>query len=95
MPFFLFMLYWSCHWIGHIHSTWLPSSASVSGTFSWFGAGICVGALVEARHLSNVGIELLYLRYKLTYLDALGLLKYISDIVLFLLATLMGNTVSR
>jgi hypothetical protein len=32
MPF-LFMLYWSYHWIGHIRSIWLPSSASVNGVF--------------------------------------------------------------
>ncbi len=49
------------------------------------GAGICVGAVVEAQHLSNVGIELLYSMYKLTYVNALGLLKYIGDVALFLL----------
>ena len=44
-------------------------------------------AVVEAWHLSNVGIELLYSTYKLTYIDALWLLKYIScDVVLFLLS---------
>jgi hypothetical protein len=40
-------------------------------------AGICVWAAVEARHLSDVGIELLYTPYKLAYVDALGLPKYI------------------
>ncbi len=54
-----------------------------------------MGAVVEAWHLGNVGIELLYTTYKLTYADALGLLKYIGDIVLFLLCHVMGNTVSR
>jgi hypothetical protein len=44
-----------------------------------------MGAVVEAWHLGDVGIELLYTTYKLTYVDALGLLKYIGDIVLFLL----------
>ncbi len=51
-----------------------------------FGAGIGVGAVVEAWHLSNVGIELLYSTYKLTYVDMLWLLKYICDVVLFLLS---------
>ncbi len=41
------------------------------------GAGICIGAVVEARHLGDVGIELLYKTYKLTYGGALGLLKFI------------------
>ncbi len=76
MPF-LFMLYWSCHWIGHICSTWLPSSASVQNVLR-LGAGICVGAVVEAWHLGNVGIELLYRTYKLTYVDMLGLLNSLS-----------------
>ncbi len=43
-------------------------------------------AVVEAGHLRDVGIELLYSTYKLTYADALGLLKYIRDVVLFLLS---------
>ncbi len=43
-------------------------------------------AVVEAGHLCDVGIELLYSTYKLTYVDALWLLKYIRDIVLFLLS---------
>ena len=41
------------------------------------GAGIQVWAVVEARHLHDVGIELLYSPYKLMYVDALWLLKYI------------------
>jgi hypothetical protein len=44
-----------------------------------------MGAVVEAWHLGDVGIELLYSTYKLMYVDALGLLKYIGDIVLLLL----------
>jgi hypothetical protein len=32
MPF-SFMLHWFCHWIGHMHSTWLPSSASMNRIF--------------------------------------------------------------
>jgi hypothetical protein len=55
------------------------------------GAGICVGAVVEAWHLGNVGIELLYMTYKLTCDDVLGLLKYIGDIVFFLLCCLDGE----
>jgi hypothetical protein len=50
-----------------------------------------MGAVVEAWHLGNVGIELLYMTYKLTYVDALGLLKYIGDIVLFLLFRVDGE----
>jgi hypothetical protein len=49
-----------------------------------FGAGIGMWAVVEARHLSNVGVELLYAPYELAYNDALWLLKYICDVVLFL-----------
>jgi hypothetical protein len=48
-------------------------------------------AVVEARHLSNVGIELLYTPYELVYIDALWLLKYICDIVLFLLSRVDGE----
>jgi hypothetical protein len=50
-----------------------------------------VGTEVKVRHLSNVGIELLYTAYKLTYIDALGLLKYIGDIVPFLLCRVDGK----
>jgi hypothetical protein len=48
-------------------------------------------AVVEAWHLGIVGIELLYTMYKLTYVDALGLLKYICDIVHFLLSCVDGK----
>ncbi len=47
-------------------------------------------AVVEAWHLSNGDIELLYMPYKLAYVDALWLLKYIRDIVLFLLSRVDG-----
>jgi hypothetical protein len=50
-----------------------------------------MGAVVEAWHLGNVGTELLYTTYKLMYVDALGLLKYIGDIVLFLLSCIDGK----
>jgi hypothetical protein len=55
------------------------------------GAGICIGAVVEARLLSNVGIKLLYSTYNLTYIDVLGLLQYIQDVVLFLLCCIDGK----
>ena len=50
-----------------------------------------MGAVIEAWHLGNVGIELLYTMYKLTYIDTLGLLKYIGDLVLFLLSCVDGK----
>jgi hypothetical protein len=50
-----------------------------------------MGAVIEAWHLGNVGVELLYMTYKLTYVDLLGLLKYIGDIVLFLLSCIDGK----
>jgi hypothetical protein len=53
------------------------------------------GYVVEAWHLGNAGIELLYTTYKLTYVDVLGLLKYIGDIDFSCLAALMGNAVRR
>jgi hypothetical protein len=43
--------------------------------FLGLGAGIGMRAVVEARHLGDVGIELLYKTYKLMYIDALGLLQ--------------------
>ncbi len=56
-----------------------------------FCAGVHVGAVEEARHQSNVGIELLYSTYKLMYIDALALLKYVGDVVLFLLCCVDGK----
>jgi hypothetical protein len=41
------------------------------------GAGIHDGAVVEARHLRDVGVELFYTTYKLMHIDVLGLLKYV------------------
>jgi hypothetical protein len=55
------------------------------------GAGIGIGAVEEAWHLCDVGVELLYTPYKLAYIDALGLLKYILDVVLFLLSSIDGK----
>jgi hypothetical protein len=48
-------------------------------------------ALEQAWHLGSVGVELFYRAYKLTYIDVLGLLKYIGDIVLFLLSCVNGK----
>jgi hypothetical protein len=58
------------------------------------GAGICIGVVVEARHLGNVGIELLYMTYKLMHIDALGLLKYIQDVVLFFVRLLRPQSLT-
>ncbi len=44
IPFSL-KLFCSCHWIGHILSTWLPSSASVNRTFSGLVAALNLGLL--------------------------------------------------
>jgi hypothetical protein len=55
------------------------------------GAGVCIGAVEEAQHLGNVGVELLYTVYKLRHVDALGLLKYVRDVVLFLLSCVDGK----
>ncbi len=49
------------------------------------------GAVVEAWHLRNVGIELLFMPYELMYIDKLGLLKYIGNVVLFLLGSIDGE----
>ena len=48
-------------------------------------------AVVEARHLRDVGIELHYTPYKLMYVEALWLLKYVRDVVLFLLRRVDGE----
>ncbi len=59
------------------------------------GAGIGLGAVVEAWHLGNVGVELLYRTYKLTYIDVLGLLKSMVTQYFSCSAALMGNAVRR
>jgi hypothetical protein len=48
-------------------------------------------AVVEAWHLSDVSVELLYTPHELAYIDALWLLKYICDVVLFLLSRVDGK----
>jgi hypothetical protein len=50
-----------------------------------------VWAVVEARHLRDVGVELLYSPYKLKYVDSLWLHKYVQDVVLFLLSHVDGE----
>jgi hypothetical protein len=55
------------------------------------GVGVCIGAVEEAQHLGNIGIELLYMTYKLTPVDMLGLLKYVRDVLLFLLSCIDGE----
>jgi hypothetical protein len=58
-------------------------------------SGIGTWAVVEAWHLCNVGIELLYTTYKLTHADMLGLLEHVGEVSLSCSAALMGNTVRR
>jgi hypothetical protein len=55
------------------------------------GDGVRVGAVVETRHLGDVGVELLYTTYKLTHIDTLGLLKYVQDLDIFLLSYINGK----
>jgi hypothetical protein len=59
------------------------------------GAGVCIEAVVEVRHLGDVGVELFYTTYELMHVDALGLLKYVQDVVLFLLSCIDVKTVRR
>jgi hypothetical protein len=49
-------------------------------------AGIVARAVVPAGQLHNVGIELLYALYKLTYANPLELLEHIEKVVFFLLS---------
>jgi hypothetical protein len=52
----------------------------------WCHAGILAPAVVPAGQLHNIGIELLYALYKLTYVNPLGLLEHIGKVILFLLS---------
>ncbi len=45
---------------------------------SWAWCWRLPGAVVEAQHLGDVGIELLYSTYELTHIDVLGLLSSLS-----------------
>jgi hypothetical protein len=49
-------------------------------------ADIVARAVVPAGQLHNIGIELLYALYKLTYANPLGLLEHVGKVVLFLLS---------
>jgi hypothetical protein len=49
-------------------------------------ASIVTWAVVPAGQLRDVGIELLYALYKLTYTNPLGLLEHVGKLVLFLLS---------
>ncbi len=68
-----------------------PQLSLVEWGILGLGAGVCIGTVEEARHLGNVGVELLYTTYNLMHVDALGLLKYIQDVVLFLLSCIDGK----
>ncbi len=48
--------------------------------------GIVAWAVVPAGQLRNVGVELLYMLYKLTYANPLGLLEHVGKEVFFLLS---------
>ncbi len=48
-------------------------------------------AVIPAGQLRNVGIELLYVLYKLAYANPLGLLDHIGKVVLFLLSCVVGK----
>jgi hypothetical protein len=54
-----------------------PQVSLVEWDVLGLGAGVCIWAVEEARHLGDVGVELLYTMYKLMHVDALGLLKYV------------------
>jgi hypothetical protein len=52
----------------------------------WLHASIVTQAVVPAGQLCDVGVELLYVLYKLTYANPLGLLEHVRKLVLFLLS---------
>jgi hypothetical protein len=52
-------------------------------------------ALVPAGQLRNVGVELLYVLYKLVYANPLGLLEHVGKVVLLLLSCIVQNTVRK
>jgi hypothetical protein len=58
-------------------------------------SGVGTWAVVEAWHLRNVGVELLYMTYKLTHADTLGLLEHIGEIKPLLLSRIDENMVRR
>jgi hypothetical protein len=52
-------------------------------------ASIVAWAVLPAGQLHDVGIELLYALYKLTYANPLGLLEHIGKVVFFLLTCIV------
>ena len=46
-------------------------------------------AVVPAGQLGNVGVELLYALYELTYANPLGLLEHVGKVVFFLLSCIV------
>jgi hypothetical protein len=57
----------------------------------WSSCGIDTWAVIKARQLRNVSIELIHTMHKLMHADALGLLEHVRDIVLFLLSHVNGK----
>ncbi len=51
-----------------------------------YHTGIVAQAVIPAGHLGNVGVELLYGLYKLTYANLLGLHEHVGKVVFFLLS---------
>jgi hypothetical protein len=52
----------------------------------WCHASIVAWAVVPVGQLRNVGVELLYVLYELTYTNPLGLLEHVGKVMLFLLS---------
>jgi hypothetical protein len=52
-------------------------------------ASIVAWAIVPAEQLCNIGVELLYALYELTYANPLGLLEHIGKVVFFLLSCIV------
>jgi hypothetical protein len=57
----------------------------------WHHAGNVAWAVVPAGQLCDVGVELLYVLYKLAYANPLGLLEHVGKVVLFLLRCVVGK----
>ncbi len=53
--------------------------------------GIVAQAVVPAGQLRNVGVELLYALYELTYPNPLEFLEHVRKVVLFLLSCVVGK----
>jgi hypothetical protein len=55
----------------------------------WCHAVDIAWAVVTAGQLRNVGVELLYMLYKLLYTKPLGLLEHVGKVILFLLSCIV------